>query len=243
MQQDTECDFGPPGAPVTDVDWPFAKSKLEHQEERVRNRYRRFNICITFVLASALSLLAQSNRMDVQRWDDLHLKLDDSSQPLITATLVEAPAIGSASNESELPDAPSATKADSSTGAAKFSPAIKKEVSQGAPVAAKGGPLWVDRSVADRSYFAVTGAMFGASIANAELTLSCLKQHTFCNDVPASLKSRAALYGIGIPADLGVAYLTYYMKRKHSRIWYVPAACVTAANIFLGVRAYRWSQQ
>jgi hypothetical protein len=105
-----------------------------------------------------------------------------------------------------------------------------------------GGPFGVDRSVADRNYLAVTGAMFGASIANAELTMHCLGQHSFCNDVPNLLSRRVALYGIGIPADLGVAYLTYYMKRKHSRIWYVPAACVTAANIFLGVRAYRWSQ-
>jgi hypothetical protein len=102
--------------------------------------------------------------------------------------------------------------------------------------------MWADRGVADRNYFAVTGAMFGASVANAELTLHCLNKHASCNDVPSSLQSRAALYGIGIPADLGIAYLTYHMKKKHSRIWYVPAACITAANAFLAVRAYRWSQ-
>jgi len=242
MQQGTACDFGPPRAQVTDVDWPFAKSKLEHQEGRVRNRYRRFNICIAFALGSALSLLAQSDRIDVQRRDDLQLKVGKASQSLLTATLVEAPVIGSASNESELPDAPSATKPDTSTADPEASPAVKRE-SHGAPAAAMGGPLWVDRTVADRNYLALTSGMFGASIANAELTLSCLKQHASCNDVPPSLRSRAALYGIGIPADLGVAYLTYYMKRKHSRIWYVPAACVTAANIFLGVRAFRWTQQ
>ena len=208
----------------------------------MRNRYRKFNICIAFALGSALSLQAQSDRIDVQRRDDLQLKVGDASQSLLTATLVEALVIARVSSESELPDAPSATKPDTSPADPAASPAVKRE-SHGAPAAAMGGPLGVDRSVADRNYLAVTGAMFGASIANAELTLSCLKQHPFCNDVPASLKSRAALYGIGIPADLGVAYLTYYMKRKHSRIWYVPAACVTAANIFLGVRAYRWTQQ
>jgi len=227
---------------MTNVDWRFAKPKLGHQEERVRNRYRRFNLCIAFVLASALSLLAQSGGIDVQRRDNLQLQ-GDPTQPLLTATLVASPVIGSASNESELPDAPSATKPDTSTGEAASFPAIKREVSQGAPPAAMGGPLGVDRSVADRKYLALTGTMFAASITNAELTLRCLNKHTSCNDVPSSLRSRVDLYGIGIPADLGIAYLTYYMKRKHSRIWYVPAAGVTAANIFLGVRAFRWTQQ
>jgi hypothetical protein len=72
------------------------------------------------------------------------------------------------------------------------------------------------------------------------LTVRCLEVHASCNDVPSALKSRAALYGIGIPADLGVAYLTYYMKKKHSRIWYAAPAVVTGANMFLAVRAYRW---
>jgi hypothetical protein len=209
----------------------------------VRNRYRRFYIliAIAFVLASALSLLAQSDRMDVQQRDNVRVMAGDPDEPLLTASLVEAGGIGVVSNEAELPDAPSATQPDTSTGEPAASPVVKRE-SHGAPPAAMGGPLGVDRGVADRKYWAVTGAMFSASVANAELTVSCLKQHASCNDVPPSLHSRAALYGIGIPADLGVAYLTYYMKRKHSHIWYVPAAAVTAANIFLGVRAYRWSQ-
>jgi hypothetical protein len=241
MQQGTACDFGLPGVPVTNVNWPFAKSKLEHQEERVRNRYRRFNICIAFALASALSMLAQSDHTDVQRRDNFQLQ-GDPSQSLLTAKLIDYPVIGSISNESELPDAPSAAKSDTSTGDAASPSTIKKE-SQGAPVAAQGGPLWVDRSVADRNYFMVTGAMFSASVVNAELTMHCLDRHASCNDVPNTLSRRMALYGIGIPADLGVAYLTYYMKRKHSHIWYVPAACVTAANLFFGYRAYHWSQE
>jgi hypothetical protein len=85
--------------------------------------------------------------------------------------------------------------------------------------------------------------MLGATIVNTELTLRCLNKHPSCNDVPANFRSRVDLYGVGIPADLGVAYLTYYMKRKHNHMWYVPAAVVTGANLFLAVRAYRWTQQ
>jgi hypothetical protein len=207
----------------------------------VRNPYRKSYICIAFALASSLSLLAQSDRNDIRRRDNLELQ-GDSTQSLLTANLVESPLVGSARDESELPNAPSSTKPDTSTADPAAFP-VKKEVSQGAPPAAAGGPLWVDRSVADRDYLVLTGGMVGASIVNAELTLHCLNVHASCNDVPPLFRSRAALYGIGIPADLGVTYLTYYMKRRHSSVWYVPAACVTAANIFFGVRAFRWTQK
>ena len=203
----------------------------------MRKRDRRCYIGIAFVLASAFPLLAQSDRMDVQKRDDLRFGLSDAGQPLLSASLSEAPAIGA--NESDLPDAPSSTKPDASTADPAASPVVKRE-SHGAPPAALGGPLSPDRSVADRNYWLVTGGMVGATVANVELTVRCLQAHASCNDVPSSLKSRAALYGIGIPADLGVAYLTYYMKKKHSRIWYAAPAIVTGANMFLAVRAYRW---
>ncbi len=212
----------------------------------MRNRYRRFNICIAFALASALSLQAQSDRADAPRRDNLQSH-GDSGQ-LIAANLVGGSAINGASTDSDLPDAPSAAKPDTSTadassgGAAAPSPAVRKE-SQGAPVAALGGPLWVDRGVADRKYLLVTGGMVGASIMNAELTLHCLNTHVACNDVPSSLKSRSAIYGIGIPADLGIMYLTYCLKRKHNHMWYVPAAAATGANLFFAYRAYHWSQE
>jgi hypothetical protein len=220
-----------------DVNWRFTKMKLEHQEERVRNRNRRFNVCIAFVLASAFSLQAQSDRINVGTPNHVQL------QPVLTAKVEESPSIGNASNGSDLPDAPSATKPDASTADPGAPPAVKRDASQGAPPAAMGGPLWVDRSVADRNYLLLTGGMFGATIANTELTLRCLNKHPSCNDVPTSFRSRVDLYGVGIPAELGIAYLTFYMKRKHNHIWYVPAAAVTGANLFLAVRAYRWTQQ
>jgi hypothetical protein len=229
---------------VTDENWPSVKLRLEHQEARVRNRYIRSYICIAFVLMSALSMLAQSDRVEVQRRDGLQQQVSDGSQPILTATLGESPAISEAGSESELPDSPSAAKADAPAATPAPTPAAAPAVKSGfhgAPPAGLGGPLEADSSVADRNYLMLTGGMFGASIANAELTIRCLEVHASCNDVPSSLNSRLALYGIGIPADIGVAYLSYYMKKKHSHIWYVPSAVVTGANIFLGVRAYRWT--
>jgi hypothetical protein len=208
----------------------------------VRNRYLRFSVCIAFVLGSAFSLLAQSDAVNVQRQGNVQLG-GDPTQSVLSAKLGESPTIDSGSNGSELPDAPSTAKPEASVGEAAPSPAVRKEESQGAPPAAMGGPLWIDRGVTDRHYLLLTGGMFGASVANAELTLRCLGKHPACNDVPRSFDSRTALYGIGIPADLGVAYLTYTMKRKHNHMWYVPAALVTGANLFFAWRAYHWTQQ
>jgi hypothetical protein len=227
---------------VTGKDWPFANLKLEYREERVRNRYRRSYICIAFVLTSALSLLAQADRTGFQRGGDVQPTVGDASQRLLAANLIEAPVIGGISADSDLPDAPSATKPDPSTADPAAAPAIKRDYPHGAPPAGVGGPMGVDRGVADRNYLALTGAMFSASIFDAELTMRCLEQKT-CTYVPSSYRTRTALYGIGIPVDLGISYLTYYMKKKHSRIWYVPAALVTVANVYVGVHAYRRTQE
>ena len=204
----------------------------------MRNRYRK-TVIIAFVLASACLLQAQSQDNDARR-NDSSQPQDHSAYVLLAAKLDESPA-NSASNGA-LPDAPSATSSDAPNAAPMASPVAKNQSHYGAPPAAVGGPLWADRSVMDRHYFLFTGAMFGSSVMNAELTLRCLNKHAACNDVPHALQSRAALYGIGIPADLAISYLTYYMKKKHSHIWYAPSAAVTGANVFLGIRAYRWTQ-
>ena len=206
------------------------------------NRDRRSYMCMAFVLASALSLLAQSDRTEFKRQDSFQVK-GDTGQALLAAKLDESSPMGSASNESDLPDAPSATKPDASAADPAPSPAVKRESSHGAPPAAAGGPFWVDRSVVDRNYVLVTGGMIGASIVNTELTMRCFAKHASCNDIPSFFHRRLVLYGIGLPADLGVAYLTYYMKKKHHHLWYVPAAVVTGANVVLAVRAYRWTNQ
>lgn len=205
----------------------------------MRNRYSK-TVIIAFVFASAFSLQAQSEGNDARRMDNFQPQ-GHSAYVLLAARFDESPE--NSARNGALPDAPSATSSDATNaGAPMPSPVAKNESHYGAPPAAVGGPLWGDRSVMDRHYFLFTGAMFGASVMNAELTLRCLNKQATCNDVPHALHSRAALYGIGIPADLAVSYLTYYMKKKHSHIWYAPSAAVTGANVVLGIRAYRWSQ-
>lgn len=105
-----------------------------------------------------------------------------------------------------------------------------------------GGPLEIESRTADKKFWGLTGAMFGASIADAELTQRCLAIGT-CSYVPSSLRSRKAMYGIGIPADIGIMYLTYNMKRKHKQLWYLPSALVTGANLYVAMHAYHRATQ
>jgi hypothetical protein len=203
----------------------------------VGNPYKNVSIAVAFVLASAFSMFAQSDNSSS----------NTRKAESVVAANIPAPSAGAGPNSvSNVPDAPSAAKEkeEASAGAeASASPSPVRKNSQGAPPAAIGTDWAEVRRTADRQYWEVTGSLFAVSIANAEVTRYCLSVHTSCNDVPPSLRGRAALYGIGIPADLGVAYLTYYMKKKHSRIWYVPAALATGANAFAAVHAYRWAQE
>lgn len=114
-----------------------------------------------------------------------------------------------------------------------------KHYYQGASPAGRGGAFGVDRNVIDWKYSSLTGTMFGASVANAEMTQRCQAEKT-CNFVPSAFSSRVAMYGIGIPADFAVAYLSYRLKRRHNWFWVVPEALVTGANFY--VAAHSWKR-
>jgi hypothetical protein len=201
----------------------------------VRNRYIKFCTCLVFATASALSSLAQSGE-GTRGQQLLQPKVDGLSPALLAASL-ETTALVETGDESRLPDAPSASKPETPAAPPAASPVVRRE-SRGAAPAAMGGPLGVDGQVADRNYLLLTGGMISASVFDAEMTLRCLHDKT-CKYLPNSLRSRTALYGIGIPADLGVSYLTYFMKKRHSRIWFVPAACIAGANLYVGMHALR----
>src|ERR1700733_10486170 len=98
MQRGSVYDSVPPVFFALGEERPLARSKLEHREERVRNRYKKFCICIAFALASTLSLVAQSDHTDGQRWEGLQLKAKDAIQPVLTAGVATAPVLGGVSS-------------------------------------------------------------------------------------------------------------------------------------------------
>jgi len=143
-------------------------------------------------------------------------------------------------SDAGLPDAPSASQTQDS--APTLSAPVRtsnRHYYQGAAPAARGGRFGVDRSVIDLKYSALTGAMFGASVADAMLTHRCEAEGT-CSFLPYPTSRRAFMYGVGIPADIGVAYLSYRLKKNHNPMWIVPEVLVTGANLF--VAAHSWKR-
>jgi hypothetical protein len=181
---------------------------------------------------------AQSNRQGAASGS----VVPDTHQELVLASLSGVPVL-SLSGDASLPDAPSASKADAAAPAPAASPEpIRKSSSQGAPPAAVGGPFGMEGRVADKKFWGMTTAMFGASVADVELTQRCQEIGT-CSYVPKAINTRTAMYGIGIPADVAIMYLSYRMKREHRSMWYLPEALVTAANLYVGMHAYHRLQQ
>jgi hypothetical protein len=86
----------------------------------------------------------------------------------------------------------------------------------------------------------VNGMMFSSSIANVELTTRCFRGGA-CTAIPGPLRSRGALYGVGLPIDVAVTVMGYRLKRAGHRWWFVPAAAVTAGNIIYAVHAARYT--
>lgn len=185
---------------------------------------------------AAMPLMAQSTRVvTLKGAHDAELSMavvGRQSKPITLASLIVT--------SEELPDAPKANTIDSSDAAPSQEPVVKahKQSWQGAPPAARGGSFGVDRQVLDRNYWLWTGGMYAASIANVQATHDCLAERT-CAWVPSAFTRRRNMLLAGGSADLGVAYLSYYMKKKHSSLWFVPEAIVTGVNAFVCIHDAR----
>lgn len=124
---------------------------------------------------------------------------------------------------SGLPNAPSFVREVDRSG----SPAILSDQGFTEPVLA---PPAKDERVATLPYWATTGVVFGSNIAAIEVLQSCLSANQ-CQSIPGAMRSRGAMYGVGIPVAAGVSLLDYYLKKKEKRWWYVPAIAATAFNV------------
>lgn len=168
---------------------------------------------------------------------------------LTIAVLALASAPLTRADDSGFPDAPSASQsaansAQTDQGQATPQPdpasarAPNRRFPEGAVPAATGGSLRFDWDVTGRSYWGLTGAMFGVSIANAELTQRCEKEKR-CDFLPSILSSRGGMYGIGIPADIAIAYMSYKLKKNHHKWpWIVPEAMSTGVNLYVGLHSW-----
>jgi hypothetical protein len=91
-----------------------------------------------------------------------------------------------------------------------------------------------------RVFLVASGVSLGLTMANAELIARC--RPGACQDVPDVARNRAALYGIGIPASIGISYVSYRLRQRGSKLWIVPVTAFAAANLVYAMHAAKFSR-
>jgi hypothetical protein len=179
---------------------------------------------LLLVVAAATTVTAQSSVFPASSM----FRVVEGSRNLST-TVGSGTNVPNASSEASLPDAPSAV---AEAQAAQSAPVAGNEGKQLSPQSPTTGSLGL-------TFIAANGMLLGSTIANAEVIARC--RPSSCRSVPDSIRSRGALYGIGIPASLGISYVSYRIKRGGSRWWIVPVAVFTAGNVAYAVHASQWT--
>jgi hypothetical protein len=133
----------------------------------------------------------------------------------------------------QLPDSPGTAQAEANSESTQRSQSRHHIPSE----AASG--LIFDAREAGWPFWAANAAMFGSSVAAAEMTHKCLEAGA-CSFVPDTFHRRRNMYLIGMPVAAGVSYFSYHLKRKGYRWWFVPAALVTVGNVVVITHAARY---
>jgi hypothetical protein len=132
---------------------------------------------------------------------------------------------------------PSTSSLDSETDGLPDMPVPKSAEDDRARTSIRSAPLaGVTYKAQTLPYWAVTGAVFGSNIAAIELLQSCLAINR-CGAIPPGMRSRSAMYGVGLTVAAAVSGVDYYLKRSHNRLWFVPGALATAFDLTFVVGA------
>lgn len=73
-----------------------------------------------------------------------------------------------------------------------------------------------------RAFWVVTATATALMFADIELSQACLQQSTCTEANPLLPRSRAAAYAIELPVTAGVTLLSYRMKKRHEKRWWLP---------------------
>jgi hypothetical protein len=91
------------------------------------------------------------------------------------------------------------------------------------------------------AFWTLQGLMFASLVAAVETTQRCLNAGS-CTAIPVPFQSRTALYNLGVPVSVGIAVISYEMKKHGNHWWYVPPVITIAADCLLAIHGVRASQ-
>ena len=127
----------------------------------------------------------------------------------------------------DIPDAPSATRASMRTEAALTSSSLNGfDLREWTMVA----PRTETKKVIDKKFLVLAGLSSALTVADFELTQSCIAGHRCIESDPLMPSSRAGMYASSMPVNAGLTYLSYRLKAKGKRYWWVPMVAIAASH-------------
>ena len=84
--------------------------------------------------------------------------------------------------------------------------------------------------VLDAKFVGVSAIAMALTIADIENTQRCLAKNTCTELNPLMPKSRAGMYAVNIPLNAGLMYLSYRLKARGNRAWWIAPLAISGAH-------------
>ena len=87
-----------------------------------------------------------------------------------------------------------------------------------------------DKKTSDASFWVATSSVAALTVADIELSQSCMRKGTCSEASPFVPKSRAQAYALQAPFLLGTSYLAYRLKHHGAKAWWLPQVGLMAGH-------------
>lgn len=89
---------------------------------------------------------------------------------------------------------------------------------------------WKSKRVINRKFIGINALAMGLTIADIESTQHCLGNHT-CRELnPLMPRSRAGMYAVNVPVNLGLMYLSYRLKASGRKTWWIAPLAISGSH-------------
>ncbi len=134
-----------------------------------------------------------------------------------------------AAKAAELPDAPS-SRAMLPVPAASRSELLAAAVDPIQPVLPVLAPAKAPRKVFDRKFALLIGLSTALTVADYEMTQSCMARHACVESDPFLPHSRAGMYATNIPVNAALFWWSYKRKADGKRFWWLPPLAIIGSH-------------
>ena len=87
-----------------------------------------------------------------------------------------------------------------------------------------------NKKVVDKKFLILTGIATGLTVADFELTQSCMARHACVESDPLMPSSRAGMYASSAPVNAALFYWSYRRKAEGKKLWWLPIVAVAASH-------------